>query len=207
LLDAVAGGMIDAKEISTDQARQMLAHDEAGLTRAVEERFGKIRPSTPGEKQAYVPVLGRVLNAGKGDFERGHQLFTKHCGTCHTLHGEGNKIGPDLTSADRRNRDALLLNILDPSGTIRPEFVSQTAFLTDGRVLTGLVIESNEQRITIVDAKNQKTTLAREEIEEIKPSDQSLMPERLLEPLAPQELCDLFSYLQSDAPRAGAGGK
>jgi len=124
------------------------------------------------------------------------------------MYGEGSKVGPDLTSADRKNRDALLINILDPSGYVRPEYVAQVALLNDGRVLTGLVAESTPQSLTIVDAKNQRITVAREEIEQIQPSPQSLMPERLLETLAPQEIRDLFRYLQSDAPPAGsAGGK
>ena len=115
-----------------------------------------------------------------------------------TLHGEGIKIGPDLTTADRKNRDALLINILDPSGTIRPEFISQTALLNDGRVLTGLVIESSADQITFVDAKQQKTTVARDEIDQLHPSETSLMPEGVLETLQPQEIRDLFSYLESD---------
>ena len=103
--------------------------------------------------------MGRILNEGPGELANGQTLFVKHCATCHTLFGEGNKVGPDLTSADRRNRDALLINILDPSGTIRPEYVSQTALLTDGRVLTGLVSESGAGQLTFVDAKNQKVTV------------------------------------------------
>src|SRR5262245_11431639 len=153
---------------------------------------------------AYVPVIVRILHAAKGDRASGRALFIKHCGNCHTLFGEGSKVGPDLTSADRKNREVLLVNILDPSGYVRPEFVSQTAVLLDGRVLTGLVTESNAQQITLVDAKAQRTTLARGEIEQLEPSAQSLMPERLLETLAEQEIRDLFSYLQSDSsPVAG----
>ena len=134
-------------------------------------------------------------------------MFTKHCATCHTLFGEGNKVGPDLTSADRKNREALLLNILDPSGYVRPEFVAQTAVLNDGRVLTGLVVADSAQEITIVDAKNQKTTVPRGDIEQIEASQQSLMPERLLEVLPPQEVRDLFRYLQSDGSATAAAGK
>jgi putative membrane-bound dehydrogenase-like protein len=207
LVAAVAHGAVDAKDVSVDPIRQMLAHQDASLAAAIEARWGKIRPATPGEKQAYVPVLGRVLSDRPGDLESGHKLFVKHCAICHALYGEGNKVGPDLTSADRKNRDALLLNILDPSGYIRPEFVSQIAVLNDGRVLTGLVIEATPQQLTLVDAKNQKTTLARNEVEQINPSAQSLMPERLLETLAPQEVRDLFRYLQSDAPPPVAAGK
>ena len=76
----------------------MLTHNDDALGRAIEARWGRMRPATPGEKQAYVPVLGRVLNEGPGDLTNGHALFTKHCATCHTLFGEGNKVGPDLTS-------------------------------------------------------------------------------------------------------------
>jgi putative membrane-bound dehydrogenase-like protein len=198
LVQAVDEKHIDAKEVSVDQIRQMLAHDDEGLGKAIETHWGKIRASTPGEKMSYVPVLGRVLGAGVGNLESGHKLYMKHCGVCHTLHGEGEKIGPDLTSSDRKNRDSLLLNILDPSGTIRPEFISQTALLVDGRVLSGLVTESSPQQLTIVDAKQQKTVVPRDEIDQIEPSTTSLMPERLLEQLQEQEVRDLFRYLQSE---------
>jgi putative heme-binding domain-containing protein len=200
LVAAVRSKRIAAEDVSVGQVRQMLAHNDAELAQAIEAQWGKIRAATPGEKMAYVPVLGRVLNAGQGDRTAGRALFTKHCATCHTLFGEGNKIGPDLTSADRKNRDALLLNILDPSGYVRPEFVAQTAVLNDGRVLTGLITEASAQEVTIIDAKNQKTTIPRGEIDQIQPSEQSLMPERLLETLQPQEVRDLFSYLQATEP-------
>ncbi len=207
LVQVVGAEQIDAKDVSVDQLRQMLAHHDDALGAAIEARWGKIREATPGEKMSYVPVLGRVLGAGEGNLDAGHKLFMKHCGVCHRLHGEGEKIGPDLTSADRKNRDALLLNILDPSGTIRPEYISQTAVLVDGRVLTGLVIESSAQQVTFVDAKQQKTTVARDEIEQIQPATTSLMPERLLEQMAEQEVRDLFRYLQSDAPPVKSAAK
>jgi hypothetical protein len=73
--------------------------------------------------------------------------------------------------------------------------------------LTGLVSESGSGQLTFVDAKNQKITVARHEIEEIRPADQSLMPERLLETLAPQDIRELFRYLQSDVPSAAGAGK
>jgi len=199
LVEGVAAEKIAAQDVSVDQVRAMLAVADDELKQAIEARWGKIRAATPGEKMSYVPVLGRVLNAAPGDLASGHKLYMKHCGVCHTLHGEGQKIGPDLTSADRKNRESLLLNILDPSGTIRPEFISQTVVLVDGRVLTGLVTESDAARLTIVDAKQQKTVVERADIEQLEPSPLSLMPEGLLQQLSEQEVRDLFRYLQSDA--------
>src|SRR5262249_2144541 len=57
---------------------------------------------------------------------------------------------------------------------------------------------------TLVDARNERTVLPREKIEEIQAAKVSLMPEKILDPLTSQELRDLFSYLRGDAPAAGA---
>ena len=74
-------------------------------------------------------------------------------------------------------------------------FVVQT---TDGRVLTGLLAEQSPGSVTLLGAKNERTTIERDKIESISESPTSLMPENLLSPLKPQELRDLFSYLQSE---------
>jgi putative heme-binding domain-containing protein len=68
---------------------------------------------------------------------------------------------------------------------------------TTGRVLTGVIAEQDGASVTIVDANNQRTKIARNEIDELREAEVSLMPERLLEKLTPQEIRDLFSYLQS----------
>jgi hypothetical protein len=45
-------------------------------------------------------------------------------------------------------------------------------------------------------AKEEKTTIPVADLDELKESKASLMPENVLKPLKPQELRDLFSYLQ-----------
>ena len=61
--------------------------------------------------------------------------------------------------------------------------------------------------MTLVDSKNERTVLARSKIEDITPSATSLMPEKILDPLSDEELCDLFRYLQGDGPGAAHKGK
>ena len=65
-----------------------------------------------------------------------------------------------------------------------------------GRVLTGLLAEQTAAAVTVVTAKNERVTVARSEIEEIKPADVSLMPDNIVKQLSPQDIRDLFSYLQ-----------
>ena len=68
---------------------------------------------------------------------------------------------------------------------------------TTGRVLTGVIAEQDAASVTIVDTNDQRAKIPRNEIDELREAEVSLMPERLLEKLTPQELRDLFAYLQS----------
>src|SRR5262249_13514965 len=102
--------------------------------------------------------------------------------------------------ANRKDRDYLLASIVDPSAVIRKEYLAYNVHTIDGRSLTGLIAEQTPSAVTLVDAKNQRTKVARDRIESMQESPVSLMPENLLKDLKPQELRDLFSYLQSDKP-------
>ena len=200
LLDAVDAGSFPAEAISTDDVRRMAQHHDGTLDARLVARFGRFRDSTPEERLAVVRRLNNDLRAGAGDPARGRVLFKEHCGTCHRLFGEGNQIGPDLTSANRGDRQFLLTSLVDPSDQVRKEYLSHQAQLRDGRVLVGLVVEQSAEAITLVDAKNERTLIARGEIEAIEPAEKSLMPEGIVEKLSPDQLRDLFSYLERTAP-------
>ena len=94
----------------------------------------------------------------------------------------------------------LLTSIVDPNAVIRKEFFNYIVQTKDGRVLTGLIVESSPTVVTVLDAKNQRTVIEKNQIESMKESPTSLMPENILKELKPQELRDLFGYLQSKPP-------
>jgi putative heme-binding domain-containing protein len=140
--------------------------------------------------------LSNDLRAAAGDPDAGKALFQKHCATCHKLHGEGENIGPDLMIANRQDQAALLANIVDPSAVIRREYIAHIVVTTSGRVVTGLIAEQDAASVTLITPESKRVKLWREEIDELNESDISQMPEKILETLSPQELRDLFSYLQ-----------
>ncbi|HEV3303446.1 MAG TPA: PVC-type heme-binding CxxCH protein [Planctomycetaceae bacterium] len=197
LLAAVAAGRVDPKIVSIDQVRRMQLHGDPGIARDVTGRWGSIRTSTPREKQGRINAISILLTKGSGHPQDGHALFAKHCAICHRLYGEGNQVGPDLTAADRKDLRVLLPNVVDPSAVIRPEFRAYNVVLHDGRILAGLLADSNSETITVLDAKNQRTVIKRTDVEELRPSEISLMPENVLAPLNNQEIRDLFAYLRS----------
>jgi putative membrane-bound dehydrogenase-like protein len=201
LLQVVDAGTIATKDVPLDQLRRMADYKDERLTKLLEKHWGKVGPLPAGEKVARINAIKHALGQKPdGDRANGKALFTKVCATCHTLFGEGNKVGPELTGADRKNRDFMVTNIVDPNASIRPEYVAYVATLKDGRTLTGLVAESSPTAVTLLNEKNERTVLARDKIDEMTASPVSLMPEKILDPLSEQEIRDLFAYLQADGP-------
>ncbi len=196
LVRQVEEGAIPKEDVALAQLRVAAAHQDADLDEAIRAIWGNIKPGTPEEKLATMRRFNNDLRAGSGEASHGKELFKKHCATCHVLFGDGNKVGPDLTTANRKDQSALLANLVDPSAVVRREYVNYTVLTEDGRILTGLLAEQDAASVTVLDAKNQRTKVPRSEIEDIREAEVSLMPEKLLEKLTPQEIRDLFAYLQ-----------
>ncbi len=199
LLTAVEKGTLPAKDFSVEQVRRVLLHKDGQLSARAEKLWGQVRPASSREKQGRILAVSQILAKGPGDVVRGKPLVTKHCLSCHQLFGEGAKIGPDLTGADRKNLEVLLPNIIDPSAVIREGFQQFIVTTIDGRILAGLLTENSAEKITVVDAKGVQTTLPKSEVESLARADTSLMPEGTLDTLSDQELRDFFAYLRADA--------
>ena len=185
--------------LSIDHVRSLASFRDASIDALVRKYWGRLASATPEEKLAEVRRLNNDLRAASGDRQRGKLLFDEHCASCHKLFGHGKEVGPELTSANRQDRDFLLVSIVDPSSVIRREYVSTSIRTQDGRIMTGLVREAGNGKVLVHLARGEPVELSLDEIDEMKESDVSVMPEDLYRTWSPQALRDLFAYLQSDA--------
>jgi putative membrane-bound dehydrogenase-like protein len=206
LVRLVDRGALKPAEIPVAELQRIAAFEDPGIAPILQKHWGKVGPATDGEKRAQIHSIKNILSKGKngGDRVRGHAIFMKTCAVCHTLWDEGNKIGPELNGADRKNIDVLAMNIVDPSAVIRAEFGATQIKTSSGQILVGLLVEQNAQSVTLLDANNARTVLGRDKIELMKPAALSLMPEKLLNPLSDPEILDFFAYVMGDGPIAGA---
>lgn len=198
LLAAVDEGRLSAAEIPLDELRLVALHKDADLDAAVRRHWGNVSSGTPEERLAEMRRLANDLRAARGDAAAGKSVYQKFCAKCHKLFGEGQAVGPDLTTANRHDRDYLLVSLVDPSAVIRREYMSHVVQTTDGRVLAGLIVSQSAASLTLADAKGERITVPRDEIDAIEESPVSLMPDNLYRQLSPQELRDLFAFLQAE---------
>jgi putative heme-binding domain-containing protein len=191
----IDNGKISARSIPIEIVRTLKRYSDKNIVALVEKHWGKVQPSTAAEKLAEMDRVGKVVIGGKGDAAAGKVVFTNTCAKCHKLFGEGGQVGPELTGYERDNLRYWLENIIDPSASIRDEYVAFVVETKDGRSLTGIIVAQDKATVSLRQNDGTTIRLAREQIEDLAASPISLMPEDVLKELKDQQLRDLFAYL------------
>ncbi|HEY2840564.1 MAG TPA: PVC-type heme-binding CxxCH protein, partial [Pirellulales bacterium] len=198
LLETIASGGISRNQAPGFQVRQMASFADEAVRRQVSELWPELKEIS-GVKKERIERMKKSLsgeNLKQADLANGRQRFVQACATCHTLFGQGGKLAPDLTGAQRSNLDYLLENIIDPSATVTAGYRMSTIALADGRVLNGFVSDQAGPTLTI-QTPTERLIISRADVEEIHKTELSLMPEGLLEVLPEKETRDLIGYLMS----------
>jgi putative heme-binding domain-containing protein len=202
LVAAIDSGKVDAKTLSEPTVRRLMLFDSPKILETCRKHFGELSGPSPEALRAQIESLTDVMRLAKGNPYAGKPLYNQMCGKCHTLFGQGGKIGPDLTAYKRDDLRGMLLNVLHPSAEIREGFENFVVRTVDGRILTGLIADQDANVVVVRGADGQNISLARSEVEDLRASPQSLMPEGQLKELTEQQIRDLFAYLRSTQPLA-----
>jgi putative heme-binding domain-containing protein len=193
-------GLIDGGRASESLRREVVAVTRASPAIEVRDLFERFIPEAERIKRVGDVVDRSTILTLRGDVARGRVLFTTNpaaqCKSCHKVGEVGAAVGPDLTRiAAKYDRSAMLDQILEPSRTIDPQFVSYLLETKDGRVFTGLVVEKNGREVVLRDAQGKTVRIPGGDVEHLVPQSRSLMPELLLRDLTAQQVADLLEYL------------
>lgn len=164
--------------------------------------FGSARSGQP--KPAPDDLVGwEALVGNGGNVERGRRVFArKACSNCHSHAGRGATTGPDLTTfAMTTTTQRLLESILLPNKEVGPLYVPYRILTVNGNVLTGLKLDGSGagKAMTFQGADGDKFSVDMEDIEQMEPTDQSIMPSGLQESMSVEELRDLIAFLNSSS--------
>jgi putative heme-binding domain-containing protein len=199
LLDAVDAGKIPRSVVSTVVIRQLVTFQNPAVNDKLAKVWGSVR-STAEDKRNLIARYKATYTPDKlanADLPNGRAVFNKTCAQCHTLFNSGGHVGPDLTGSQRTNLDYLFENVLDPSAVVAKEYLMTIVRTKDGRVINGIIQKETPAALTLR-TPTEDVVLPKDEIEKQVTSNQSMMPEGLLEGLATNDARDLIAYLRSD---------
>ncbi len=195
LLIAFQENKIKREDIPVQVARSL----SLTLGGAFERVYGKIK-SVGADRVKQIAKYKKLITPDaleKANSSRGRTVFNKTCASCHTLYGEGGKVGPDLTGSNRANLDYILLNSVDPSYDVPEGYRAELISTLDGLIITGVIAEEDGTKVVLKTAEQPRVVVAKEDIENRKTSDKSIMPDGQLDELTTQQVLDLIKYLRT----------
>lgn len=192
-LDAVSQEEIPPSDLEPSRFRLLAAHADARVRDRAAALAAKVKI---GRRQEVIAAYEPALKLA-GDVDRGRKLFQKTCVVCHKLEGVGHEIGPNLATLQNRGAEAILVNLFDPNREVNPQYVNYILVTQGGKSITGLVAAETATSVTLKRQENQTDTVLRSDIETLRSSGLSIMPEGLEKDLDQQGVADLIAYLLS----------
>ncbi|MCP4195153.1 MAG: c-type cytochrome [Planctomycetaceae bacterium] len=193
VFDAIESGLVPATRIP--EVRRQIYMKSPDLT--FRDRAIKLfAAEAPSPREEIIAKYQRALLLST-DEKRGKAVLKRACLNCHRLGDEGGEVGPNLATVQHRSPKELLVSVLDPNREVSPNYMQYLLLMRDGRSLTGLIADETSTSITLRPAEGKTQILLRNEIDEIRNSGISIMPEGIEKDISPQQMADLLAYLLS----------
>ncbi|MDB5290396.1 MAG: putative rane-bound dehydrogenase, partial [Phycisphaerales bacterium] len=200
LLDAVAAKQIPQGQVTENHARRIAAFNDEVLAKQLSATWGTIRTDRNPERMQVAEKYKKLIQSHPvGNALAGQKVFAAKCMQCHTIYGKGGDIGPDITGVGRDNLDLVLSNVLDPNLVVGKPYYQWVVRLKNGTVATGLLAEESEKQVILKDG-TQRITISRSDIEKMKETTLSMMPEGLEATMTEPEFIDLVAFLLAKQP-------
>ncbi len=191
LLIEAEKGEFPLAELEPPRVQLLLSHKDPAIQSHAKKLLANLKVS---KRQDVVEAYRGALKLA-GESARGKQLFGKVCSVCHRLENVGTEIGPNLSAMKNRGAEAILLNVLDPSREVNPQFLNYICLTSDGRALTGVLAAETATSVTLRRAENQQDQVLRINIDELRSTGLSIMPEGIEKQVDVQGMADLIAYL------------
>jgi putative heme-binding domain-containing protein len=194
--------MLEAKALSPSLEKEVVSRAANHPDSSVRTLYEKFIPASDRPQKLGDAVKPKEILALAGDAKRGEQVFFQssaaQCKNCHTVHGKGSAIGPDLSQIGKKyERATLLETILDPSKAIAPEYTTYLLETERGQVFAGFLMEKTARQVVLKDSKGELVRVPAKEVSELLKTEKSIMPDVVLRDVTAQDAADLLAFLST----------
>ena len=136
-----------------------------------------------------------------GNPVKGKKLFfdsegKANCGKCHTVSGQGGKVGPQLSFVGTSRTPAFLLeSILNPKAVITSGYSSVLILTKKGKFITGVKRNEDDSSIDLMDNEGNALHISKDDIKKYKTQKISIMPGNFKDILTQDDVRHLLAYL------------
>jgi putative membrane-bound dehydrogenase-like protein len=200
LIAALDSGTISAGELSEAHRETILAHPDPAIQTPAARLLAK-HPRSPSETASddLAPHLAALEQLAAADREAGQAVFRQKCAVCHRIGNDGQAVGPDLVNYATKPAASFAVSVARPNEAIDPRYVSYTAATHDGRIYSGIIAQEDANAVVLQAADGKRVTIARHQLEDLRSTGVSLMPEGLARELTPSALRDLWAFIKHAA--------
>ncbi len=175
---------------------QLEVMEIAGKEPALQERFEAYQSKL--KARGVMAEYSAALDGGS--IKAGERLFRTHaqaqCSKCHAIKLTDKQIGPSLEGIGKRETGKYLLqSIVDPQASIAPGYGVVSVELTNGEMVSGMLMKDGKTAVTIKLPDSSVKTMNRAEIKTMS-NPVGMMPD-LKSVLTPREIRDLVAYLKT----------
>ncbi len=155
-----------------------------------------------GAKKLDLEAFRAFARKNPGDPEKGKKLFNDvkglGCVKCHSVGGEGGKVGPDLAGiALKYKREDLMTSLLEPSKVIAQGYETIVITTDKGKSLVGVFKGETADVVNLMNANGEAIAVPKKEIDERTISPISTMPSGLNDGMTLQDFADLIAFLEA----------
>ena len=193
LLESVKSGVVDPVEFSAANRKVLEAHPNQEIRRLA----GTLLPVAANSERAAVVAEYQGVADLQGDAVHGATVFRNACAVCHDYLGQGKIVGPNLKAYYNKSVSDFVVAILDPNAAVEPRYVSYALTTRDQRTLVGVIANESAASLEVVQPGGIRETILRPDIESIRATGVSLMPDGLEQAINPQDMADLIAFLKS----------
>lgn len=197
LVSLVASGRMSARLLKHPQIEPGLLAVAGAEVKAEVRSLTSRLPDESESLNQLIATRRQNFVAEPASRESGARLFEKNCANCHQIAGQGKKVGPNLDGIGNRGLDRLVEDILAPNRNVDVAFRSTTIVTDEGRVLSGLIKQTEGARLILVDSKGESISVPTDSIDQKIPSNLSPMPSNFGETLSETQFRQLLTYLLS----------
>jgi putative membrane-bound dehydrogenase-like protein len=196
LLSGLEKGIINIGEMNFDleRRRQLLYRtDNEDTKRRAAALFSDSGVTT--RKEAIDKMKDALTLAGSS--AKGATVFQSMCSSCHVYGSAGQDVGPVLTEINRKSKESLMHDILDPNAAVNTQYINHRLVTSADEVHMGIVENETDQSVTIKKMGGSKVTISKSAIKSFSSLGTSLMMEGLESNMTTQDMADLLAFLQN----------